>query len=91
MYKRQDKDNLLFSTPVSGTAFEVTMASTALDHENPLDADGDNTFQFDVKAVCPGNVASTQTYSVHITNTVFAFDGPATASVAEDAASGDSV
>ena len=86
-----DKDNLLFSTPVSGTAFEVTMASTALDYENPLDADGDNTFQFDVKAVCPGNVASTQTYSVHITNTVFAFDGPATASVAEDAASGDSV
>ena len=30
-----DKDNLLFSTPVSGTAFEVTMASTALDYENP--------------------------------------------------------
>ena len=80
-----DKDNLLFSTPVSGTsAFEATMASTALDYEAPLDADADNTFEFDVRAVCPGNVATMQTYYVNVTNTVFGFYGAATASIAED-------
>ena len=74
-----DKDNLLFSTPVSGTsAFEATMATTAFDYEAPLDDDADNSFEFDVKAVCPGNVATTQTYYVNVTNTVFGFYGAAT-------------
>ena len=58
------------------------MASTAFDYENPLDADGDNTFEFDVRTVCPGNVASSETYYV----TVFSFYGDATASITEDVA-----
>ena len=87
-----DMDNLLFTTPLSGTSsFDATMAATALDYENPLDADADNSFEFDVKAVCPGNVASTQTYYVNVTNTVFGFYGAATASIAEDVASSASV
>ena len=87
-----DKDNLLFSTPVSGTsAFEATMATTAFDYEAPLDDDADNSFEFDVKAVCPGNVATTQTYYVNVTNTVFGFYGAATGSIAEDVAAGTSV
>ena len=87
-----DKDNLLFSTTGNGlSSYDVTMASTALDYENPLDSDGDNSFEFDVKAVCPGNVASTATYTVEVTNTVFGFHGSATASISEDVAANTSV
>ena len=87
-----DKDNLLFSTTGNGvSSYDVTMASTALDYENPLDSDGDNSFGFDVKAVCPGNVASTATYFVNVTNTVFDFYGSNTAAITEDVAANTSV
>ena len=89
---KQTDDSSLFSSPVNGLAsFDATMASTAFDYENPLDANGDNSFEFDVRTVCPGNVASSETYYVNVTNTVFGFYGPATASIAEDVAANASV
>ena len=88
----QGDDSALFTSPVNGVAsFDATMASTAFDYENPLDADGDNTFEFDVRTVCPGNVASSETYYVNVTNTVFGFYGDATASITEDVAANMSV
>ena len=89
---KQSDDSGLFTSPVNGIAsFDATMASTAFDFENPLDANADNTFEFDVRTVCPGNVASSETYYVNVTNTVFGFYGSSTASIPEDVAANVSV